>query len=164
MEKVKIDYLQEENIEDFLKLLREVILEDFTQYPRKRREFFVQVWTTKRVKERLKKKTRLFLVALENGEAIGLLIAKVWKGGGVSSLQWIGVKKEYREKGIGSALMQFWENVVKNRGCHKLRARTTEEETKDFYLKNGFELEGILKNDSYHLNQYFYSKGLPLDN
>jgi len=69
------------------------------------------------------------------------------KKGGVSLVVWMGVLKQYQNKGFGEALVKTWEEWVKGKGVHKLRVSTYKESNVVFYSKFGFELKGVRKTD-----------------
>jgi ribosomal protein S18 acetylase RimI-like enzyme len=72
---------------------------------------------------------------------------------GTFDLYWIAVNPDYQERGAGSRLLSFLEEVVKARGGRMILADTSTvphfEKTKKFYLKNGFQ-EVARVPDYYH--------------
>ncbi len=62
--------------------------------------------------------------------------------GGVSFCRWLGIKKSFQKKGIGTQLVKRWIMDAKAMGCHKveLAAQPT---ARDFYKKVGLKEEGI---------------------
>ena len=62
---------------------------------------------------------------------------------GTFDLYWIAVDPDFQEKGIGSKLLSFLEEVVKAEGGRMILADTSTipqyEKTQRFYLKNGFQ-------------------------
>lgn len=54
------------------------------------------------------------------------------------------VKEEYRKEGYGSALLNEVENIAKQKGCKLVHLDTFDFQAKDFYLKHGYEVFGIL--------------------
>ncbi len=62
---------------------------------------------------------------------------------GTFDLYWIAVDPDFQEKGIGSKLLSFLEEVVKAKGGRMILADTSTipqyEKTRKFYLKNGFQ-------------------------
>lgn len=88
---------------------------------------------------------------------MGLLIA-IGSPGGVTFINWLGVKKQFQRRGIGKKLIQAWQDWAKRRGYHKLRASTTNSENHAFYEKLGFFLEGVKKKDRYGLDHFVFGK------
>lgn len=55
------------------------------------------------------------------------------------------VDDAYRSKGIGSQLMQKVQESATQKGCSLMHLDTFDFQAKDFYLKHGFEVFGILE-------------------
>jgi ribosomal protein S18 acetylase RimI-like enzyme len=72
---------------------------------------------------------------------------------GTFDVYWISVNPDYQERGAGSKLLSFLEEVVKARGGWMILADSSTvphfEKTKKFYLKNGFQ-EVARVPDYYH--------------
>jgi len=72
---------------------------------------------------------------------------------GTFDLYWVAVDPDSQEKGVGSKLLSFLEKVVKAEGGRMILADTSTipqyERTRKFYLKNGFQEEGRIR-DYYH--------------
>jgi ribosomal protein S18 acetylase RimI-like enzyme len=62
---------------------------------------------------------------------------------GTFDLYWIAVDPDFQEKGIGSKLLSFLEEVVKTKGGRMILADASTipqyEKTRKFYQKNGFQ-------------------------
>ncbi|MDG6243080.1 MAG: GNAT family N-acetyltransferase [Methanolobus sp.] len=67
-------------------------------------------------------------------------------------LQSIAVRTEYRRKGIASKLLEWSIDLVKLYGFHKmvLEVRELNMNARIFYLRNGFEVEGMV--EDYYLD------------
>ena len=80
----------------------------------------------------------------ENGEIIGGILAclALWN---ILSIDTLWVKKEFRNQGVAKQLLSLVEAEAKNRGCHIVYLSTYEFQAKDFYLKNGYEIFGVLE-------------------
>lgn len=57
----------------------------------------------------------------------------------------IWVEEEYRHQGFGAKLLQKVEEEAKKSGCHLSHLDTFDFQAKDFYLNNGYEIFGELK-------------------
>ncbi len=81
-----------------------------------------------------------FLAAELNGEVVGYVIGIV-RWGNVGHILAIAVDKEYREEGVGSALLINALDRLKNNGADRVRleVRISNESAKNFYDKIGFE-------------------------
>jgi len=83
----------------------------------------------------------LFFIAVENGEIIGTIMAG-YDGhrGWIYSLAVIPKKRRAK---IGTKLLKLAESELKKRGCVKINLQIMQnnEIVKEFYLKNGYEIE-----------------------
>jgi ribosomal protein S18 acetylase RimI-like enzyme len=67
------------------------------------------VYTLDWVKSFLKSKSLLVLVAEDNKQIIGFIMAELWEKQGYSFLSNLSIKPEYQRKGIGSKLYDEYE-------------------------------------------------------
>ncbi|WP_026476231.1 GNAT family N-acetyltransferase [Alkaliphilus transvaalensis] len=68
------------------------------------------------------------------------------------------VKEEYRQCGYGAALLIEVENIAKEKGCELAHLDTFDFQAKDFYLKNGYEIFGVLEDCPSGHNRYYMKK------
>lgn len=103
--------------------------------------------------------TELWLAAFSGKEILGYAYFSI--AGGVGKLIGLIVKKEARGTGVGSKLMDMYEEYCVEKGCHKLTLRTTPEVMESAFLlykKKGFEIEAELKNDRFNFDDVIMSK------
>ena len=93
----------------------------------------------------------------ENGEIIGGILAclALWN---VLSIDTLWVKKEFRNQGIAKQLLSLVEADARIMGCNIVYLSTYDFQAKDFYLKYGYEVYGILdecpkEHKLYHLSK-----------
>lgn len=67
------------------------------------------------------------------------------------------VKDDLRENGLGSRLLLEIENTAKEHGIHLIHLDTFDFQAKDFYVKHGYEIHGVL-DDCPLSHQRFYLK------
>lgn len=67
------------------------------------------------------------------------------------------VNDSYRTQGIGSHLIKKVEEVAKQKGCHLIHLDTFDWQAKEFYLKHGYEIFGVL-DDCPKGHKRFYMK------
>ena len=65
-----------------------------------------------------------------------------------------------RRKGIGTQLMQKVQENAKQKGCSLIHLDTFDFQAKDFYLKQGFEIFGTLKNCPPGHTRFYMKKDL----
>lgn len=77
--------------------------------------------------------------------------------GGVCFCRWLGVLKEFRNKGVGKKLIEVWLDYAKNYGCHKVEI-AAQPEAKEFYQKCNLNLEGKRELSYFGIDQYIFGK------
>lgn len=70
------------------------------------------------------------------------------------------VKKSQRSQGIGSSLLKFIENKALDLGAKLIHISTFDFQAKDFYIKHGYEIFGILENCPEGHKRYYMKKDL----
>lgn len=68
------------------------------------------------------------------------------------------VKEEYRKEGLGSKILNEIEKVAKDKGCYLIHLDTFDFQAKDFYLKHGYDIFGILDECQQRHKRYFMKK------
>ena len=66
------------------------------------------------------------------------------------------VKEEYRHKGLGSQLLNEIEKTAKEYDCHLIHLDTFDFQAKDFYIKQGYELFGVLDDCPLDHKRYYF--------
>ncbi len=114
----------------------------------------------KRIKQRIESKDGIFLLAKENNEIVGVALGREYAG--VCHLGFLGVKEEYRGKGVGAALLNRFIKKAKERKAHKVWLFTSPNllPAIELYIKNGFLPEGFLRKHTRGLDLIIYSKFL----
>jgi GNAT superfamily N-acetyltransferase len=96
----------------------------------------------------------------ERGQMIAGITAHLGYWGGLS-IDVLFVSEEYRKKGIGSDLLRFVEKKAKEMGSKIAFLDTFDFQAKDFYLKRGYEIFGVLKDfPMKDTNRYYMKKQL----
>ncbi|RII34100.1 GNAT family N-acetyltransferase [Clostridium chromiireducens] len=70
------------------------------------------------------------------------------------------VKEEYRKEGYGSVLLNEVEKIAKEKGCNLIHLDTFDFQAKDFYLKHGYEVFGILDDYPMEHKRYYMKKNI----
>lgn len=70
------------------------------------------------------------------------------------------VDEQYRRKGLGSRLLQYSEEKAKSIGVRLARLDTFDFQAKDFYLKRGYEIFGVLDDCPKGHKRYYLKKVL----
>lgn len=95
----------------------------------------------------------------ENGEVIGGILAcsALWN---ILSIDTLWVKNEFRNQGLATQLLSIVEADARNMGCYISYLSTYDFQAKGFYLKNGYEIFGILEDCPKGHKLYHLSKRL----
>lgn len=110
----------------------------------------------------------LILIAEDEGEMIGFLSADRGRQKRTKHAAYItiGILKEYKGRGIGTALLEVMENWSKENGISRMESTVMchNVEGMRLYRKNGFEVEGIRKHavyvDKQYIDEYYMAKVL----
>ena len=79
----------------------------------------------------------------ENGDIIAAISGSVYLWNGMS-IDMFWIHEDYRKKGIGTNLLGQVENEARNKGCSFVHLDTFDFQAKDFCIKNGYEVFGVL--------------------
>lgn len=95
-----------------------------------------------------------------NDDVVGFGFGRA--AGGVGFINWIGVKHEYRKRGVGSAILKSMEDDFAIRGCHKLELYTYQDNMPllGFYEKRGYDKVARLSNHYYNLDIIYMTKAV----
>lgn len=103
---------------------------------------------------------RIDLMAWTNsGEWIGGINAQCvnW---GICFIDLLFIQGAFRNMGYGSQLLKEAEKQARTQGCYLAHLDTFDFQGKDFYLKNGYSIFGILDNCPRGHKRYFLKKDL----
>ena len=145
------------DLHEFWLLFKEVLETEFPGYsPETVRLFLEKLYTEYSFKYYLENNQKTIILARYSKEIIGFAVIDE-PYGGVSLLRWLGIKKEYQKKGVGTELIKQWLKVAKEQNAHKgeVAAQPT---AKEFYEKAGLELEGHRKKSYFGIDQYLFGK------
>lgn len=120
---------------------------------------FDDFWKPQNLKSELQNVSSKYIVAKENGEIVGF--AGIWYSVEDAHITNIVVRKSYRNKGIGSLLLEKLIELAKPKTSLTLEVNTKNEIAQKLYLKYGFKNLGIRKKyydgieDAYIMTLYF---------
>ena len=120
---------------------------------------FDDFWKPQNLKSELQTVSSKYIVAKENGEIVGF--AGIWYSVDDAHITNIVVRKSYRNKGIGSLLLEKLIELAKLKTSLTLEVNTKNEIAQKLYLKYGFKNLGIRKKyydgieDAYIMTLYF---------
>ena len=79
---------------------------------------------------------------------------------GILQVDLLFVFEEYRKWGIGAQLLHYVEDMARKSGCYMSHLDTFDFQAKDFYLKHGYKVFGVLENAPRGHQRYYLSKEL----
>jgi len=154
----EIEELTLKNLAQFLPVFEEILKTGFPEYSPELIDFLINKdYPPKIIEEKLKKNQWWGLMARIDGKIVGFSLIDILYGG-VSYANWLGVKKEFRRRGVGSLLMTEWEKKVKAAGGHKLILITQSRKNRSFYFKKGFKEEGFEEKSWFGLDCWKFGK------
>ncbi|AVQ44754.1 GNAT family N-acetyltransferase [Clostridium sporogenes] len=94
-----------------------------------------------------------------NGEIIAGILSNMycWNCIYIDAL-W--VKEEYRKDGLGTKLLKELEKIAKEKDCHLIHLDTFDFQAKDFYIRHGYEIFGVLDQCPENHKRYFMKKNI----
>ena len=79
---------------------------------------------------------------------------------GILHIELLYVYDSHRGQGIASTLLEYVEKIARDNHCHIAHLDTFDFQAKDFYLKHGYSIFGVLENAPKGHNRYFLKKDL----
>jgi GNAT superfamily N-acetyltransferase len=70
------------------------------------------------------------------------------------------VNEEFRKEGCGSVLLNEAEKIAKEKGCKLVHLDTFDFQAKDFYLKHGYTVFGVLDDCPAEHKRYYMKKNI----
>lgn len=70
------------------------------------------------------------------------------------------IKEECRKNGLGSKLLNEVEKLAKEKECHLIHLDTFDFQAKDFYLKHGYKVFGVLEDCPPNHKRYYMKKNI----
>ena len=104
--------------------------------------------------------TRLeFVIKDKNETEIGGVLAGIgyWNG---LEIKILWVKETHRKKGIGTKLLKYTEKIAKEKGAYISMIDTFDFQAENFYLKNGYNPIGEIKDFPKGHRRIYFSKTL----
>ena len=158
--RITISNLKEKEVNEFYRLFKKTLKRDFPEYSREVREIQLdRDFTKKNFLKMVGRKDEVVIVVKVKGEIVGFAVLGKDKGG-VVELIWLGVKRGFRNSGIGSKLLSAIERWAKEHKCHCLLVNTENKRNVAFYLKRGYDYVGMQKEAWYGVNEYLLQKNI----
>ncbi|MDO4473990.1 MAG: ribosomal protein S18-alanine N-acetyltransferase [Eubacteriales bacterium] len=125
--------------------IRKMRREDVAEVAELEKKIFPDAWSENAILETWKQRQTMLLIALEDRKIIGYLILYfVLEDGEIAR---IAVADEYRRKGVAGKMLRELALLCRENGVNRLMldVRESNEPAKAFYVRQGFEVDGIRK-------------------
>jgi GNAT superfamily N-acetyltransferase len=87
-------------------------------------------------------------------------IQSYWVNWGILQVELLYVYDSYRNQGIATKLLKHVEKIAKDQQCYLAHLDTFDFQAKDFYLRHGYSIFGVLENAPKGQNRYYMKKDL----
>ena len=146
------------DVREIVSIEREILEEDRRLMLEDYYRFRVENATQERYSSELKKKESLFIVAVESNQVVGVSRGAELLGG-VFNIEFVGVRKSFRKKGIGEKLLMGIEEEAKKRDIHKITVQVYPDPVyTPFFEWCGYHKEASLRNHLFHQDIDIFSK------
>ena len=95
----------------------------------------------------------------EKGEIIAGCLAKMYCWN-IIYIDILWIDEMYRKQGLGSKMLEEIERIALEEGCHLIHLDTFDFQAKDFYIKHGYEVFGVLEDCPKEHCRYYLKKKL----
>ncbi len=155
--KLKIGYLKENEVEKLSNLAKGIISK-VPYYSKEAKKQEIKGFSAEHLRQKIGDKNNLYILAKENHNIVGFCYG--YFEAGTFWLEWIGVDKEFRRKGIATNMIRFAANKLKRRGIHKVwnDSRTSNKEAVGMFKKLGFKRLVSIKKHWYKQDFYLWQK------
>ena len=154
---MKIEFLKEKDINNLSNLAKRIIYRTSYYSPLSKKEESKKFYPNN-LKSKLKSKENLYLIAKERNKIIGFLsghydVDTFW-------LDWIGIDKKFRRRGISVQLYYRLERKLKKSKVHKIwgDSRTNNKESIPLLTKLKFKKITLIKKHWYKHDFYLWEK------
>ncbi len=93
----------------------------------------------------------------ENGQIIAGCLAKMYCWN-VIYIDILWIDEAYRKQGLGSKMLEEIECIALEEGCHLIHLDTFDFQAKDFYIRHGYEVFGVLEDCPKEHCRYYLKK------
>jgi len=152
---IKLTFKQ---LPQLIKIINTALKEDFPEYPVRVSSIYQKhIFNKNYFRKFIKKKENIIFGAFVNKQLVGFLtIESDW--GGVAYIDWLAVKKEFRNQGIGKSLLKTAENWCLKNYFHVVYLFTENNKNINFYQRRGFKYVGVHRNFWFGADEHLLQK------
>lgn len=147
------------DLDEFFVLFSKLTMKLFPEYSLRTRNFILKKeYNLDALKAQFNSKQIIIYLAFCSKELVGYLIVRPIVGG-VCLGEWMAVGESRQNAGVASGLLNIWEKDAKASGMHKLHL-WADKRNVQFYKNRGFNLVGMIPENYYGANDYFFYKSI----
>lgn len=147
------------DLDAFYNLWKRSLKDGYFLYPKSSIPYIIEKTLPKgELKNNIKSGKKIFYLAYSGKNLVGYLLTNK-QDGGVAFGHWLAVAADFRNQGVASKLLSFWEKAALAEGAHKLDLYTTRNDV-GFYKKLGFTLAGECPDCWYGVDHFWFYKTL----
>lgn len=154
--RIRIEKLRKRDLPGFYKLFKKALFEDFKEYSPEVAEYQWRRHRKNYLLKAVKTGEETVFVAKIQEKIVAILVADRPLGG-VANCGWLIVAPEFRSKGLGTRMLEFWEKWAKKAKCHMLTL-TSDARNLKFYEKRGFKEYGFMEKGYFNDDDYLLYK------
>ena len=154
---MKVSFLKNSDVNEFSKLAKSIIL-DVPYYSSLAKKCEIKNYEPSKIRLKLKDKNNMFIVVKNKNKIIGFCNGHF--DCGTFWVEWAGVEKEFRRKGLCVDMIRFLENKLKKSNVHKVwcDCRINNKESILSLKRLKFKKFALLKKHWYKQNFYLWYK------
>lgn len=155
--KIVIKKISEKTLDEFYDFFQKSLQPLFSEYNPRDLDFIINKgWTRKRYGKRLKDKSKILFGAWVDGKLVGIMDTDA-PFIGVSFGIWLMVDQKHQGHGVGSKLIEKFEEVSKKLGAHSVYLYSGDTKV-DFYKHRGYELVGVHRKAWFGHDHFYFAK------
>lgn len=154
----RIEQLSLDSLTSITDIINRVLQDDFPEYPKRVSDIYRKhIYNKKYYRKLIKNKDNVVFGVIINQQVVGIIAIKA-DYGGVAYIDWLAVKKEHRNKGLGSILLKQVEKWALNNYFHFLYLFTETKKNMDYYKKRGFNYMGCYRKSYFGADEHVFQK------
>lgn len=147
------------DLNEFFVLFSKLTMKLFPEYSSRIKNFILKKeCNLDALKAQFKAKQIIIYLVFCSKELVGYLIVRPIVGG-VCLGEWMAIKESHQNMGVASGFLSMWEKDAKASGMHKLHL-WADERNVQFYKNRGFNFVGMVPENYYGSDDYFFYKSI----
>jgi len=157
---IKVKQLSTEDISEIFLLSSKIMTEDFPMYSPKVASIYADHYYSKKFYKKLLARDTNSILGIKDGGELRAIIVLKGDFGGVLFVELLAVKKEYRDKGLGSKLLEAAESWALKHSYHYFWLYTESDKNIEYYKRRGFKHVGVHEGAWFGSSEHIMGKQL----